>query len=222
MVYTVGDISQPGPDFNNLPPGTYPVSVTDALGCSWDSVATIGLNTVQTAAFTPNPTTGDSPLTVYFANQSTNATGYQWLVDGEPFSTGFNTIYTFADSGYFEVSLVSWVGVPSCADTATYLIRVDPGIKVAMPNIITPNGDGLNDRLVAQLFGVSRISWTIYNRWGQEISIGEDSSGASELELWDAQTGGNQVSDGLYQITAVVQGLSGKLERMQFQVTVVR
>jgi len=85
-----------------------------------------------------------------------------------------------------------------------------------------PNGDGLNDRLVAQLFGVSRISWTIYNRWGQEISIGEDSSGASELEIWDAQSGGNQVSDGVYQITTVVQGLSGKVERMQFQVTVVR
>jgi len=222
LIYSVGDITQPGSDFNNLPPGTYPVSVTDALGCSWDSMATIGLNTVQTAAFTPNPTSGDSPLTVYFANQSTNATGYQWLVDGEPFSTGFNAIYTFADSGYFEVSLVAWVGVPSCADTATYLIRVDPGIKVAMPNIITPNGDGLNDRLVAQLFGVSRISWIIYNRWGQEISTGEDSSGASELEIWDAQSGGNQVSDGVYQITTVVQGLSGKVERMQFQVTVVR
>ncbi len=222
LVYSVGDISQPGPTFNNLAPGTYPVSVTDALGCTWDSIATVGLNTSQTAAFTPNPTSGENPLTVYFNNQSTNATGYEWLVDDEPFSTSFNAFYVFPDSGSFMVSLVAWVSNPSCADTATYLIRVDPGIQVAMPNIITPNGDGLNDRLVTQLFGVSRISWQVFNRWGQQVHTGSDNSGASTLELWDGRTRGNEVAEGVYQLTCTVQGLTGKIEKMQFQVTVVR
>ncbi len=114
-------VEQASSVFQNLEPDAYHVRTTDAQGCIWDSIVNIPLNTPQTGAFTPNPTTGETPLNVYFSNQSTNATGYEWLIDGFPFSTSFNTAYTFEDSGYFEVSLVAWFDIPSCADTATYL-----------------------------------------------------------------------------------------------------
>jgi hypothetical protein len=92
--------------------------------------------------------------------------------------------YTFPDSGGFTVSLIAYRLEETCADTATFTLRIEPGIKVLMPNIITPNGDGRNDVLVAQVQGITSCRWVIYNRWGNEVASGSDDAPDQKVELW--------------------------------------
>lgn len=217
--YTVGSTTQPDITFRFLLPGAHDVSVTDALGCTWDSTVTVPLNAPVEANFTANPTTGDTPLDVYFSNQSSpSATSFEWLLNGTPFSTSENTSYTFSDSGTYVVSLVAFYQDVACSDTASFTIRVDQGIELIVPNIFTPNGDGRNDQLVAQVRGVERLSWEVYNRWGNLLHSGAASGNTENIELWN----GDEVPSGVYSVILTATGINGRTKRMDVAVTVVR
>ncbi len=177
----------------------------------------MSLNAQQLASFVAFPPEGDSPLYVFFRNQSTGETSYQWLINEAPYSNTFNTNYTFADTGTYIVSLIAYLNDPACADTAPLTIRVNPGIRIALPNIFTPNGGGVNDKLAVQLFGVSTIRWEVHNRWGNLLHSGNDASGVEFLEIWD----GADVHAGVYPVVFTATGINGKTEAMQVMVAVV-
>lgn len=68
--------------------------------------------------------------------------------------------------------------------------RCKPGIA----NVITPNGDGINDVLrIEMLCHTSDLKLHIYNRWGQLVH-----QGTSSLLSWDGSVNGEPASDGTY------------------------
>ncbi len=216
--YTVNGTTQSNATFQNLEPGTYTVSVSDALGCTWDSTVVIPLNPLQEAIFTANPEAGYSPLQVSLSNQSTNATSYLWLLDDEPFSSSENTSYTFADSGLYQIALVAYRTDPSCADTAYVTIRVAQGLEAIVPNIITPNGDVMNDALVAQLAGVESMHWEVFNRWGNSLFSGDALNPTESYTLWSPAEG--EYPAGVYSVVLSLKGISGEARKMVVQVMV--
>ncbi len=89
--------------------------------------------------------------------------------------------------------------------------------QVTIPNVITPNGDGINDALEPQLEGdFLSMEMEIYNRWGKRVYRQE---GRDSL-LWDAA----EVGDGVYFCAMEYQcATSGKKRtRINSSVTVVR
>ena len=76
---------------------------------------------------------------------------------------------------------------------------------VDIPNIITPNGDGVNDVFRINSSGFSEISVTIYNRYGEVVYkyFGENGS-------WDGFThAGVKVSAGVYYVYVEVTNSTG-------------
>ncbi|RLD67146.1 MAG: hypothetical protein DRI84_03280, partial [Bacteroidetes bacterium] len=80
--------------------------------------------------------------------------------------------------------------------------------EIEIPNVITPNGDGINDVFNYQNDEFWDIKTEIFNRWGQLVFSGDGS------ERWDGRFQGNQVSDGVYfyQISAQAIGFEVVLE----------
>ncbi len=66
---------------------------------------------------------------------------------------------------------------------------------LTVPNGLTPNGDGINDRLIIErLDGCPSVSLTIYNRWGQTVYENEDYNNE-----WDGKSrSGADLPDGTY------------------------
>lgn len=225
----LNDEFQASGTMSDLVAETYDLRIHSAVGCVWDTTLAVPLDPFQEASFVPNPETGFSPLEVFFDNTSTQATDYQWLINGIPISTNENLLHTFADSGSYEISLIAYRLDSTCADTASFSLRVEPGIRILMPNIISPNGDGRNDRLVAQVQGLTSCRWVIYNRWGNEVASGAEKNPFQEVEIWNP---GDEITEGTYSLVLVAQGLStsagasadkaGQVERFEFGVTLVR
>ena len=84
-----------------------------------------------TAGFTSSANLIDIGTTVNFTNTSVNATGYQWLVDGVPFSNGLNASYTFNTLGAFIITLETTNADPNCFDSVQDTIEVTCPVMAA-------------------------------------------------------------------------------------------
>ncbi|MCF6171801.1 MAG: gliding motility-associated C-terminal domain-containing protein [Bacteroidales bacterium] len=76
-------------------------------------------------------------------------------------------------------------------------ILVDKCSLLWIPNVFTPNGDGVNDTFYAVGKGVTEFNLVIFNRWGEVMKTLH-----SIEESWDGTYHGRQCSDGVYYYVA--------------------
>jgi len=66
---------------------------------------------------------------------------------------------------------VTYLDKEGCRDTLIYTLTAEEAVKKALfiPNVFTPNGDGVNDvfRIVGSEACIQEL--TIYDRWGREL-----------------------------------------------------
>ncbi len=65
--------------------------------------------------------------------------------------------------------------------------------EIWVPNVFTPNGDGINDSFGAICTNVDKITLYIYNRWGNQLY-----EGSGNLAFWDGKYLGKRCADGVY------------------------
>ena len=70
---------------------------------------------------------------------------------------------------------------------------------IYIPNVFTPNDDGVNDYFNIEVSNYSEIHYSIYNRWGNEIfnSVAQPIT-SSVITLWDGKIKGENASAGVY------------------------
>lgn len=172
--------------------GNYVVTVTDlSTGCTNSNTVAVSQTSI-TAAFTANPTSGIAPLNVDFTNQTVGATSYAWDFGNTSVSTSTNPSTVYNNSGTYTVILTAYSG--TCSATASVTIIVEDGLSLEIPNVFTPNNDGINDVFSIKSSGIKEISLEIFNRWGQKMYEFTGPKAA-----WDGYTGtGGKAPDGTY------------------------
>jgi gliding motility-associated-like protein len=65
--------------------------------------------------------------------------------------------------------------------------------QIVIPNIITPNGDGINDLFEITTGGITDYNLIIQNRWGEVAYTTTD-----PFKHWDGKSNGTIVSEGVY------------------------
>ncbi len=184
--------------------GAYVLTITDNItGCQ--NTATVIVTQANVAAtFTANPTSGVSPLTVNFTDQSTGANTWNWNFGDSNSSSSQNPTNTF-NTGTYTVTLTASTG--SCVSTATLLIVVEDGLTLEIPNVFTPNGDNANDIFTIKSSGVKDISLQIFNRWGEKLY---EFAGAKAS--WDGITpNGGKAPEGTYFFFVKATGYDDKV-----------
>jgi gliding motility-associated-like protein len=81
----------------------------------------------------------------------------------------------------------------------------------------TPNGDGINDRAVVIGYGVAKLTFRIYNRWGQLMF-----ESADERVGWDGKFNGKLQPMDAYGYTLDAEMVSGEKIRKSGSITLIR
>jgi gliding motility-associated-like protein len=136
------------------------------------------------------PSTG-----VQFHNQSEGNILYTWWFFGDGDSSRqFHAYHTYAIPGVYLVTLVVEDG-GNCRDTVTkgyYVVREPAPVRI--PNVFTPNGDGINDLFSIEYEGVETFQVEIYDGWGNLIFRAD-----SPAEKWDGRLpSGQEALPGVY------------------------
>jgi len=190
-----------------------PVSVTTSspLGCASSAAScTVNPSSAVVTAFSSAPT----GLKYDFTDISTGgANQWSWDFGDGSVSTLQNPSHTYAACGPQRICLTA--SKDNCVDTACSDIDVNE--LYIIPNIFTPDGDGINDIFFINNSCIKEYTLEIYNRWGMKIF--ESSSGG-----WDGRTkSGVEVSDGTYYyIFKAVSLLAGKDYNSKGFVSLVR
>jgi len=74
-------------------------------------------------------------------------------------------------------------------------IYVEGIASIIVPNVFTPNGDGVNDYFILTTEGITEVNARIFNRWGEKIYEWYGING-----IWDgrAYPSGKKVPSGQY------------------------
>ena len=147
------------------------VAVNDNCSISDEDFVKVYVYDYPLAGFERDPA-GDVPYgeDVLFTDTTQgNVTDWHWDFGDGMTSMLQNPDHNYADPGSYWVTLIA--SNNGCEDTVTAGLEVK--IIIDIPNVFTPNNDGMNDEIWIQGTDLDMISMTIYNRWGHSVYSGE-------------------------------------------------
>lgn len=228
IVWNFGDggtSTEISPTYTYESPGTYTVSVdiTSPIGCQTDTIFN-NLIVVRPSpqagfSFTPEDPSSIQP-TVTFTDESQGAIRWLWDFDNGATSSLPSPVYTFRDTGVYEVMQV--VTHPSgCKDTLIRIIDILPEVRYFLPNAFTPNNDSSNDQFkgVGIMEGATGFRLTIWNRWGEmvfETGNPDDAWNGRKLNT------GEESPPGVYVVLVTYREPRGKLVEIKGFATLIR
>lgn len=167
--------------------------------------------------YTPNPPQVNTPVT--FINQSIGAVKYQWSFgDGDTIRTSSRASlsHLYQMSKVFDACLIVY-NLFNCTDTLCKPIQARVNQLYDVPNAFTPNGDGKNDKIFVRGFGIRRINWQIYNRWGALIFT------SNNIEIgWDGKYKNEIQPQEVYHYTLTVEFWDGTRDSKSGDITLLR
>ncbi|MEN2992829.1 MAG: PKD domain-containing protein [Bacteroidia bacterium] len=160
-------------------------------GCSDTARTAVRVLPTPQASFSPTNVQRRIPDTqVEFTNQSQGAVRYEWDFGNGQTSTAVNPgPVNFPREGTYNVTLIAY-SAEGCADTARGVVVIEPGLEIFIPNVFTPNGDGINDLWLIRATMPYEV-W-VYDRWGIQVFYGNNA------QLWDGRCGGTPCPEGVY------------------------
>lgn len=217
--------TQPEPQHMYSKIGTYQVRLiaTDPSTCNLTDTSAyfaimVSGNPSSSFTYTPQPTLPNTPVS--FLNASAGAMRFKWIFGDRDtlntLSSDTSVSHLYNASGTYNTCLVAY-NSSGCSDTSCQSIAVTINSLLDVPNAFTPNGDGKNDKIYVRGFGISQMTWTIYNRWGQVVY-----KGTNPAEGWDGRVNGVVQPQDVYHYTLIVEFSSKERATRKGDITLLR
>lgn len=201
-----------------LPQGSYSVTVTDAKQCSVTASYTITYNYTLTVDAGADKSVVTGQVTALNAVASENhGNVYTWsALEGLSCTECASTnLYPTQP----VVALVTVVDANGCTATDSVAIDVTEISGLFIPNAFTPNGDGNND--VLEVFGdngsTHYFEMKIFDRWGEKVF-----DTYNTRSTWDGTYKGEPVSNGVFIYVAKAVFVDGSSRDYKGSITAIR
>jgi hypothetical protein len=196
--YNLGDY---GLKILNTPPlvdVTYQLEVTDSFGCISESSFFYESFHVN-AEFSVDPDMGEAPLEVFITDNSVRALNYIWRFGDDTISNSSDPIsHTYYKPGTYTIRLTI-ESDRGCIDSVNYeTITVEPS-SINIPNVFTPDDDGINDFFFVDSKSLRYIYVQLFSEAGKRVYTFEGRGEAlSEWQGWDGKIGPGKAAPGIY------------------------
>jgi gliding motility-associated-like protein len=208
-------------------PGTYSVVMNYSLnGCRTQTTLQIPIKVFEAphADFefsSPEVTLANPDITIYNKSTVLGNNKYHWEIEGMPQVYDLNPRITLPRIGVYNVTLTA-TNVQGCTDAITKRVEMKNEFMVYIPNVFTPNYDGLNDGFlpVFSEFGLDEKSYEmeIYDRWGHLVFRTREVKKA-----WDGRPAtSSDIKQDVYLYKIKFKDLDGKAYNRTGNVTVLQ
>ena len=201
-------------------PGTYVVTLTatDTTTCNRTDTYTYTISVISkpTAGFSFTPNPGEENRPTNFNNFSAGAVSYEWDFGDNQTSTLTNPIHQYNATGTFNACVVA-INDAGCRDTFCLPVSALVVPLVDVPNAFTPGKFGVNSVVKVRGFGIAKIAWKIYNRWGQMMF-----SSNSQASGWDGTFKGAIQPMDVYTYSLDIEFTDGTKYRKTGDISLIR
>ena len=132
-----------------------------------------------------------------------------------------NPLFTGDENMEYQITFIDQNG---CEGQGVVRLLVNVRDNIYIPNVFSPNNDGVNDRfevLTKEGSELDLISFEIFNRWGGRVFYREQVLSNERLSSWDGTYKGSDVAEGVY--VYQIRLFSGTQEYFLFgDITLVR
>lgn len=188
----------------NLVAGTYSVQATNAVGCIDSALFVVPATGEFWVEILPDFAEiigGDSTQIITEISPDSLDVIYIWdPSEGLSCSDCPDPVASPDSTTSYSLTVISEQGCEARADLRIEVEHICPDFFI--PDIFSPNGDGLNDEWC--VFGgcISELQFEVYNRWGEKIFESND-----QETCWDGMFNGAPLQSGalVYTVTAVLE-----------------
>lgn len=172
----------------------YSIIITDGYECQFDTsyeVKTYDMPDIEIYHIPDSVYIENPQVTFFFTNNSSDSipltTGSWDFGDGTKSNIPSPTHYYLSVEEY--VCYFKYTTIDGCNDSIRFVIDVRE-IELDIPNVFTPNGDGINDYFeIKKLENFISNDLVIFNRWGKKVY-----EASNYQNNWD----GDRLDDGVY------------------------
>lgn len=207
-----GDISEDSRTMTTSTPGLYEVVVTDGKGCiqrqsfEVENLEIIPASEIESAAFEQYNAYLVN-FEIQFWNRSFGKiTSYFWDFGDGSESFEENPKHTYSAEGEYEVTLIV-TDIFGCTAEVKKKISVFDYFLV-VPNVFTPNGDGINDYFFPRYINIESLEFWILNKWGETIFYTDDLNSQG----WDGKVSQEIAMPGNYVYKLKFKTLDGRTQ----------
>ena len=101
-----------------------------------------------------------------------------------------------------------------CISRDEIIINVEVSGNISVPNLFTPNGDGVNDLLEIYGYSIDELDFRIYDRWGEIVFQTN-----SILDHWDGRFNGMELNTAVFVYSIKVKYKDGREVIQQGNIT---
>jgi gliding motility-associated-like protein len=157
-----------------------------------------------------------APLVVRFFGEESkgNNLAYEWDFGGDGRAFEMNPLHTYQLAGTYQNILHVVNEVSGCDDTSEPQEIIVYESDLQVPNVFTPNGDGVNDEFRVAYRSIKTYRIDIFNRWGRKVY-----SSTNPALGWDGRIGKGEAAPGVYFYVIEAEGFI-KEERYKLHGTI--
>jgi gliding motility-associated-like protein len=213
--------ADPNPQFQFNTPGIYTIKQTifndNSCNLIDSTTRTIQVSGAPSAGFSysPLPAKENTP-TNFLSNSSSDVVKWEWDFGDGNTSTEKNPAHQFEATNFFNVCQTV-TNTNNCTDSVCQSVEALVSILFDLPNAFTPNGDGMNDVFLVRGFGITNMTFRIFNRQGLLVfeskspNMGWDGTYQSQPQPMDT-----------YVWTLDIEYFNGEKTRKNGEVTLIR